>query len=118
MFINLRNVGNYTLMVVGGLTILSGIGTFFGTLDPLLEEWGIVQLTVLFGVMKLIIGILMLIDPIRLFGALVAVSYYGGAIATHVAFESFNVQFGVVIVVTIALWVGILTKVQGDKQMI
>ena len=68
--------------------------------------------------MKIIIGALILWNVTRLFGSLVAISYFGGAVATHVAFESFNVQFGVVILVTIALWIGVLTKVYGDRQML
>ena len=115
MIINFGKVGNYTLMVVGTLTLLSAIGTFFGALDPLLQEWGMGQLAVPFGIMKLVIGALVLVEPTRLFGSLVGISYYGGAVATHVAFESLNMQFAVVVIISIALWIGILAKVQADK---
>lgn len=112
-----KEYDKYILIVVGVLTILSGVGTFFGTLDPLLQDWGVAGLAVLLGVMKLGIGALLLWEKTRLLGALAAISYYGGAIATHVAFDSFNVQFGVVILITIALWVAVLSRVQGPKQM-
>ncbi len=115
MVMDLQKVGRNTLVTVGVLTILSGIGTFFGTLDPLFQEWGAEHLTVLVAIMKLIIGVLMLVNVTRLIGALVAVSYYGGAAATHTAFESYNVQFAVVIILTIALWTGIMAKVHGER---
>lgn len=115
MFMDLQKVGNYTLMTVGVLTILSAIGTFFGTLDPLFQEWDAEHLTILVAIMKLIIGALVLLNVTRLFGALVAGSYYGGAAATHIAFESYNLQFVIVIILTLALWIGIMAKVHGER---
>ncbi|MFP4643048.1 MAG: hypothetical protein ACLFM0_01705 [Spirochaetales bacterium] len=115
MVIDFEKVGNYTLIAIGALTILSAIGTFFGTLDPLLEDWGIEQLAVPFGIMKLVIGALVLVGTTRLFASLIAISYYGGAVATHVAFESFNAQFAVVIILSIALWIGVFAKANGEK---
>ena len=115
MIINFDKVGAYTLTTIGILTLLSAVGTFFGTLDPLLQEWGMEQYTILFGVMKLIGAALLLWNKTRLLGALFLASYFGGAIATHVAFDSFPAQFVILIVITVSIYVGALSKVFGDK---
>lgn len=116
MIINFTKVGTVTLVTVGILTLLSAVGTFFGTLDPLLQEWGMAQYTVLFGIMKLVGAGLLLWNKTRLLGALFLASYYGGAIATHVAFDSFPAQFVVLIVITAAIYIGALSKAFGDKS--
>ncbi|MFP4508878.1 MAG: hypothetical protein ACOC4I_02660 [Spirochaetota bacterium] len=111
---NLGKIGNNTLLVLGVLTALSGIGTFFGTLEPLLTEWDIAHYTVLFGVIKLLIAGLLIWQKTRVIGALFAASYFGGGIAAHVVFESFNAQFIVLIILSVALYVGTLARVYQD----
>lgn len=118
MIINFRKVGAYTLVAVGILTLLSAVGTFFGTLDPLLQEWGMGQYTVLFGIMKLLGAGLLFWNKTRLLGALFLASYFGGAIATHLAFDSFPAQFVILIVITAAIYIGALSKAFGDRDSI
>lgn len=111
---NLGKIGNNTLFVFGVLTVLSGIGTFFGTLEPLLTEWGIAHYTVFFGVTKLLIAALLIWNKTRVIGALFAASYYGGGIAAHVVFESFNAQFVLLLVLSVVLYIGTLAWVYQD----
>lgn len=111
---NLEKIGANTLFVLGVLTVLSGVGTFFGTLDPLLTEWGISQYTVLFGVLKLVIAVLLIWRRTRIIGALFAASYFGGGIAVHIAYESINPQFWLLIVLSIVLYIGVLARVYQD----
>lgn len=100
MNINYEKYAKYTLIVLGVLTILSGIGTFFGTLDELLIQWDMLQYATLLGLLKVIGGILLIIPQTKMFGAFFTTAYFGGAVATHVAFSSFNSQFIVVLVLT------------------
>ena len=111
---NLGKIGNNTLLILGVLTVLSGVGTFFGTLEPLLTEWDIAQYTILFGVIKLMIAGLLIWQRTRVIGALFAASYFGGGIAAHVVFESFNSQFFLLIILSVVLYIGTLARVYQD----
>lgn len=111
---NLELFATRTLVILGVLTILSGVGTFFGTLEQLLVQWGVEQYTVLFGVLKVVIGGLLIWNKTRMIGALLAASYFGGGIAAHVVFESFNAQFVLLIVLSVVLYLGTLARIYQD----
>lgn len=118
MNINYEKYAKYTLITLGVLTILSGIGTFFGTLEELLTQWDMIQYTTLLGLLKIVGGILLVIPQTRMFGAFYTTAYFGGAIATHVAFSSFDPQFIVVLVITALTVKAALIKYYFDSGML
>ncbi len=103
---NSQKIGNRILLVIGILTILSGIMTVFGGMNDLLSDWNALHLIYVLAGLKLFGGLLLVFTQTRFIGSLLVISYMGGAIATHIVFSLFDFMFIVAIFTNIALWIG------------
>jgi hypothetical protein len=103
---NYSKVGNIILLILGFLTVLSGVTTLIGGLDPLLLIYDALHLKYLLGILKIIGGVLLVIKETKTFGVLFNSAYFGGAISSHLIFQSYDPQLFIATIILGFIWLG------------
>ena len=97
--------------IVAVILIVAGIAKVFqlSMLVQMFDQWGLGGLTLWFGIIEVVVGALLLIPSMLMWGVLLSTAWFGGAMAVHLTHGQTGLMF-VPLVVMLGVWGGLYLR--------